>query len=137
MPTGVDEYVRKLDQFTSIYEETSHVIEGRTGEEHSFEERAAAEAPVEANAGDVDAFEAEVERLLAQVSGDAARGKRAGRSRRLCPVEPFIARASARARGTGARRARRQSRQRPRQRLQKRRRSIKRFASTSNGSTRC
>ncbi len=63
-PTGVEEYVRKLDQFTSIYEETAHVIEGRLGQEQSFEEAAAKEEA--ASPGDVAAFEAEVARLLAQ-----------------------------------------------------------------------
>src|ERR1700739_4002447 len=43
-PQGIDDFLRKLDQFTSIYEQTSQVIEGRTGVEHSFEEAHAAEA---------------------------------------------------------------------------------------------
>lgn len=68
-PTGVDEYIRKLDQFTSIYEQTAHVIEGRVGQEHSFEEAAAEHE--QASAGDVEAFEAEVARLLAQAQGGA------------------------------------------------------------------
>jgi two-component system chemotaxis sensor kinase CheA len=64
-PTGVEEYVRKLDQFTAIYEETAHMIEGSVGQVQSFEEAAAAEH-VSAAPGDVEAFEAEVARLLAQ-----------------------------------------------------------------------
>jgi two-component system, chemotaxis family, sensor kinase CheA len=64
-PAGVDEYIRKLDQFTSIYEETAHVIEGRVGQEQSFEEAAAAEQQ-QASQGQLEAFEAEVARLLAQ-----------------------------------------------------------------------
>ncbi len=85
MPTGVDEYVRKLDQYTSIYEETAHVIDGRTGEEHSFEALAAADAPEEASSADVEAFEAEVARLLAQANGGAF-------TEPIAPaaVEPFI-----------------------------------------------
>ncbi len=63
-PEGVVEYIDKLDTFTSIYEETSHVIDGRTGPEESFDEAAAHEE--QATATDVAAFEAEVERLLAQ-----------------------------------------------------------------------
>jgi two-component system, chemotaxis family, sensor kinase CheA len=64
-PHGIEEYVGKLDKFTSIYEETAHVIEGRTGQQQSFEEAHAAEQQ-DASAADVEAFEAEVERLLAE-----------------------------------------------------------------------
>jgi two-component system, chemotaxis family, sensor kinase CheA len=72
-PQGVEEYIGKLDKFTSIYEQTAHVIEGRTGQEQSFEEAHAAEQPA-ASAADVEAFEAEVQRLLAeaQTQKDAA-----------------------------------------------------------------
>jgi two-component system, chemotaxis family, sensor kinase CheA len=70
-PTGVAEYIEKLDKFTSIYEQTAHVIEGRTGEEHSFEEAAAAEQSTASDA-DVAAFEAEVQRLLEQAQSGAA-----------------------------------------------------------------
>ncbi len=69
-PLGVDDYIVKLDKYTSIYEETSHVIEGRTGPEHSFEEAAAHEE--NASQADVAAFEAEVERLLAQAASAPA-----------------------------------------------------------------
>lgn len=69
-PQGIDEYVRKLDQFTSIYEQTSQVIEGRTGPVQSFEEAHAAEH-AESAGGDAAAFEAEVARLLEE----AASGK--------------------------------------------------------------
>ncbi len=77
-PHGVDEYIVKLDKFTSIYEETSHVIEGRTGQEHSFDEAAAHEE--QASEADVAAFEAEVERLLAQAQAASAAP--------VAPVEP-------------------------------------------------
>ncbi len=70
-PGGVDEYIRKLDQFTSIYEETAHVIEGRMGEQHSFDEAAAAEEEQVGNV-DVEAFEAEVARLLAEAESRKA-----------------------------------------------------------------
>src|SRR6185437_15933512 len=66
-PTGVDEYVVKLDKFTSIYEETSHVIDGHTGEEQSFDEAHAHEEAT--SPSDVAAFEAEVQRLLEQAAG--------------------------------------------------------------------
>lgn len=90
-PSGVDEYIRKLDQFTSIYEETSHVIEGRTGTEHSFDEAAAHEE--KGSPADVAAFEAEVERLLAQAqvdkSEEAVAAVDAAPTVRP-PAEPFI-----------------------------------------------
>ena len=72
-PQGVQEFIGKLDKFTSIYEQTAQVIEGRTGPEQSFE---AAHAAEESQAGpsDAEAFEAEVQRLLAeaQAQKDAA-----------------------------------------------------------------
>jgi two-component system, chemotaxis family, sensor kinase CheA len=74
-PTGVDEYIGKLDKFTSIYEQTAHVIEGRTGQEQSFEEAHAAEQPQ--SAADVEAFEAEVQRLLAEAQAQKAEEPRA------------------------------------------------------------
>ncbi len=85
-PTGVDEYIRKLDQFTSIYEETSHVIEGRTGPELHFEEAAAHEE--QASPSDVAAFEAEVERLLAQAQGKKPDEPSAAAPPAFAPVEP-------------------------------------------------
>lgn len=70
-PGGVDAYILKLDQFTSIYEQTAHVIEGRTGDEQSFDEAAAAEQESASDA-DVAAFEAEVQRLLEQAQAQRA-----------------------------------------------------------------
>ncbi len=74
-PTGVEEYIQKLDKFTSIYEQTAQVIEGRTGPEQSFEAAHAAEQSA-AGPSDAEAFEAEVQRLLdeaqAQKSATAA-----------------------------------------------------------------
>lgn len=69
-PSGLTEYMARLDQFVGIYEETSHVIEGNTGAEHKFDD-AAHEETKSASKADVDAFEAEVERLLAEA--EAAR----------------------------------------------------------------
>jgi two-component system chemotaxis sensor kinase CheA len=70
-PSGMGEYLSRLDQFVAIYEETSHVIEGRTGPELSFDEAAAAETKAVSPA-DVDAFEAEVARLLAEAEAQRA-----------------------------------------------------------------
>ncbi len=64
-PTGIDDYVRRLDQFTAIYEETAQMIEGTTGTERHFEEATAREEKT-ASPNDVAAFEAEIEKLLAQ-----------------------------------------------------------------------
>jgi two-component system, chemotaxis family, sensor kinase CheA len=69
-PQGIDDFVRKLDQFTSIYEQTSQVIEGRTGVQQSFEEAHAAEAE-QVGGTDVATFEAEVARLLEEAAGKA------------------------------------------------------------------
>jgi two-component system, chemotaxis family, sensor kinase CheA len=69
-PTGVQEYIEKLDKFTSIYEQTAHVIEGRTGREQSFEEAHAAEQT--GSADDAAAFEAEVQRLLDEAQAQKA-----------------------------------------------------------------
>ncbi len=62
-PTGVQDYIGKLDKFTSIYEQTAQVIEGRAGPEQSFEAVHAAEQ-AQASPSDAEAFEAEVQRLL-------------------------------------------------------------------------
>jgi two-component system, chemotaxis family, sensor kinase CheA len=65
LPTGLLGYLSRLDEFVAIYQETSHVIEGKVGRELSFDE-AAREETLEVSAAEVDAFEAEVARLLAQ-----------------------------------------------------------------------
>ncbi|MBV8435090.1 MAG: chemotaxis protein CheA [Candidatus Eremiobacteraeota bacterium] len=65
-PSGVAEYTSRLDQFVAIYEETSHVIEGRTGPELKFEDAAGGAENKQVSGAEVDAFEAEVARLLAE-----------------------------------------------------------------------
>ncbi len=70
-PTGVQEYIEKLDKFTSIYEQTAQVIEGRGGPEQSFDAAHAAEQTA-AGPTDAEAFEAEVQRLLAQAAAEKA-----------------------------------------------------------------
>jgi len=65
-PGGIDDYITRLDGFALIYESTAAVIDGG--------ERAAAQAdaPVEAIAdAEVQAFEAEIARLLAHNGGGA------------------------------------------------------------------
>jgi two-component system chemotaxis sensor kinase CheA len=71
-PSGLGEYLSRLDQFVAIYEETSQVIEGKSGPGVSFEAAAAQEETKHVSPGDVDAFEAEVARLLAEA--EAQRG---------------------------------------------------------------
>ena len=63
-PGGIDDYIMRLDAFALIYESTAAVIDGgeRTRENADGSEDAEAHA-------EVDAFEAEVARLLAQQSG--------------------------------------------------------------------
>ncbi len=72
-PAELNDYSARLDSFVAIYEETSNVIEGNTGNDVAYEE-AASEEVHGVNTADVEAFEAEVERLLAQVQAqrDAA-----------------------------------------------------------------
>jgi two-component system chemotaxis sensor kinase CheA len=70
-PSGLGEYLARLDQSVAIYEETAQVIEGKTGTELSFEEAAAQEVKAVSEA-DIDAFEAEVERLLAEAEAQRA-----------------------------------------------------------------
>ena len=145
-PTGVQEYIGKLDKFTSIYEQTAQVIEGRGGPEQSFEAAHAAEAP-QAGPSDAEAFEAEVQRLLAEAAAKKQRAAQPRPSPRLkSPALPEPPRQSSAA----------QSRARPkpapapkappaaaapaaRRRTPSRsaRRFIKRFASTSSAWMRC
>ncbi|MDP9017541.1 MAG: chemotaxis protein CheA [Candidatus Eremiobacteraeota bacterium] len=63
-PTGVGQYLERLDSFVSVYEQTSSLIDGSHGEQTSFDAQAAEGQNVSAN--EIEAFEAEVERLLAE-----------------------------------------------------------------------
>ncbi|HEY8297274.1 MAG TPA: chemotaxis protein CheA [Candidatus Baltobacteraceae bacterium] len=63
VPEGLGDYVARLDQFVSVYEETSQMIDGIAGAEPPFEE-VSERAVQSASAGDAEAFEAEIERLL-------------------------------------------------------------------------
>jgi two-component system chemotaxis sensor kinase CheA len=62
-PSGLTDYIARVDSFVAIYEETSNVIEGATTEV-SFEEAAAAEEEQAASDEDVAAFEAEIWRQV-------------------------------------------------------------------------
>jgi two-component system chemotaxis sensor kinase CheA len=68
VPTGVTEFIARLDKFAAIYENVSAAIEGKRPEAGA--EEAEARAPV--NLSEADAFEAEVARLLAAAAKPAA-----------------------------------------------------------------
>src|SRR3984885_6956039 len=59
-PSGVDEYMERLDAFASVYDSTAQAIEGPRSEPENDEDL----TPLDAE--QVTAFEAEVARLLAQ-----------------------------------------------------------------------
>ena len=63
-PIELGQYLERLDSFVAVYEQTSSLIEGMHGAETSFD--AETEAVQQVSATDIEAFEAEVERLLAQ-----------------------------------------------------------------------
>ena len=81
-PDGVDEYVEKLDRFTAIYEETAQVIEGTAGEARAEADDGAESAEAHADNAAVEAFEAEIERLLMKAAESAPAG--------APHAEPFI-----------------------------------------------
>ena len=77
LPDGLSAYVSRLDAFVAVYEQTSQVIDGKARGEQSFDEAAAEDAEV--SASDVEAFEAEIARMLAEAEAkktpDAAAAK--------------------------------------------------------------
>ena len=74
MPSGLGEFTSRLESFVAVYDETSQVIEGKTTGETTFEQAATAEGSTEDGIDDVAAFEAEVERLLAEAQRNAESG---------------------------------------------------------------
>ncbi|MDH2909818.1 MAG: chemotaxis protein CheA [Candidatus Eremiobacteraeota bacterium] len=64
-PSGLIEFTGRLDQFVAIYNETSNVIEGRAPDRGDGGNSAGSEPMNEA---EIAAFEAEVERLLAEAA---------------------------------------------------------------------
>ncbi len=67
-PGELPDYMNRLDGFVAVYEETANVIEGRTGPAHTFDEAVGDSKP----AADVEAFEAEIERLLREAEAQRA-----------------------------------------------------------------
>lgn len=74
-PTGLTDFIGRVDSFVAIYEETSNVIEGTTGPDVSFDEAAAAEEEHDASAEQLAAFEAAVWRQVEEArAAQAAAG---------------------------------------------------------------
>jgi two-component system chemotaxis sensor kinase CheA len=85
-PHGLSDFLGRLDQFVAIYEETSHVIEGNTGAEQTFD-AATEQASPAASRDEIAAFEAEVERLLAAAQ-ELQPGQTAGAIDPVVPTAP-------------------------------------------------
>jgi two-component system, chemotaxis family, sensor kinase CheA len=84
-PGGLAEYMNRLDQFVAVYEETANVIEGRTGPAHTFDEAADTTAKP---AAEVEAFEAEIERLLKEAEAQRAESPAPAAAVPSAPPEP-------------------------------------------------
>ncbi len=67
-PSGLNEFTGRLDQFVAIYNETSNVIEGKTPD-RSESGGAVGSEPM--NEAEIAAFEAEIERMLAEAAAAA------------------------------------------------------------------
>ena len=63
-PSGLNDFIGRVDSFVAVYEETSNVIEGTTGPDISFEEAAAAEEEQDISEEQIAAFEAAVWRQV-------------------------------------------------------------------------
>lgn len=64
-PSGLNDYIGRVDSFVAVYEETSNVIEGTTGPDISFDEAAAAEQEEkDVSEEQIAAFEAAVWRQV-------------------------------------------------------------------------
>lgn len=59
-PTGLTDFIGRVDSFVAVYEETANVIEGTTGPDVSFEEASAAEEEQDVSEEQIAAFEAAV-----------------------------------------------------------------------------
>jgi len=68
-PSGLAEFTGRLDQFVAIYNETSNVIEGKAPDRSEVGGSSGSEPMNEA---EIAAFEAEIERMLAEAAANAA-----------------------------------------------------------------
>ena len=142
-PTGVEEYVERLDAFAGVYDSTAQAIEGPRAELDAEEDL----TPLDD--AQVAAFQAEVERLLAaSVAQRTTRGAAVDATRRKLRSMRSSMRGRCCRRNRRAQpapqRAAKPRRSAPRRRLRRRcapmrsaPRRIRRFASTSSGSICC
>ncbi len=87
LPLDLSEYTGRLDKSVAVYEETSHVIEGTSGDVQTFEE--STDASTSKSMQDMEAFEAEIARLL-----EAANAKKADEPAPEVSTESVVAAAS-------------------------------------------
>ena len=87
LPLDLSEYTGRLDKSVAVYEETSHVIEGTSSEVQAFEE--STDASTSKSTQDMEAFEAEIARLL-----EAANAKKADEPAPTISAEPVVAAAT-------------------------------------------
>ncbi len=96
-PSGLNEFTGRLDQFVAIYNETSNVIEGKAPDRGEGGNSAGSEPMNEA---EIAAFEAEIERMLAEAAATPAPAPAAPPA--SAPTSPAVAAAKAApARGNG------------------------------------
>lgn len=87
LPSGLNDYIGRLDSFVAVYEETSNVIEGTATAEVSFEAAAGAENEETASEEDLAAFEADVWRLVEQARAAAPEAQPAPQAQAPAPAQ--------------------------------------------------
>lgn len=87
LPSGLNDYIGRLDSFVAVYEETSNVIEGTATAEVSFEAAAGAENEETASEEDLAAFEADVWRLVEQARAAAPEAPPAPQAQAPAPAQ--------------------------------------------------
>ncbi|HEY9180645.1 MAG TPA: chemotaxis protein CheA [Candidatus Baltobacteraceae bacterium] len=71
-PSGLNDFIGRVDSFVAVYEETSNVIEGTTGPDVSFDDAAAAEEEQHISEEQIAAFEAAVWKQVEEARAAAA-----------------------------------------------------------------
>lgn len=87
LPSGLNDYIGRLDSFVAVYEETSNVIEGTATAEVPFEAAAGAENEETASEEDLAAFEADVWRLVEQARAAAPEAQPAPQAQAPAPAQ--------------------------------------------------
>lgn len=87
LPSGLNDYIGRLDSFVAVYEETSNVIEGTATAEVPFEAAAGAENEETASEEDLAAFEADVWRLVEQARAAAPEAPPAPQAQAPAPAQ--------------------------------------------------